>query len=180
MEIQKRVLKSGAVRWRVRWRQGDKYRSQTFDRKGDAMTFAAEVRRRQQLGTLAVQRPCDARGVRPQDLGAGVHGEPGAEDPVSLPASDGLGRDQPQLQWTKLWKNVLEHQLAVVARSDDAEVTAVQGGEFGDLQALGNRDNKRVCGAQWQVGVPLHEVRRTLKVVDRRLRESEEAGLEGA
>lgn len=52
MEIQKRVLKSGAVRWKVRWRQGDRYRSQTFDRKGDAVTFAAEVRRRQQLGTL--------------------------------------------------------------------------------------------------------------------------------
>lgn len=52
MEIQKRVLKSGAVRWKVRWRQGDRYRSQTFDRKGDAVTFGAEVRRRQQLGTL--------------------------------------------------------------------------------------------------------------------------------
>ncbi len=52
MEIQKRVLKSGAVRWKVRWRQGDRYRSQTFDRKGDAVTFAAEIRRRQQLGTL--------------------------------------------------------------------------------------------------------------------------------
>ena len=52
MEIQKRVLASGAVRWRVRWRQGERYRSQTFDRKGDAVTFAAEIRRRQQLGTL--------------------------------------------------------------------------------------------------------------------------------
>ena len=45
-------LKDGAVRWRVRWRQGGRYRSQTFDRKGDAVTFAAEIRRRQQLGTL--------------------------------------------------------------------------------------------------------------------------------
>jgi integrase len=52
MEIQRRVLKDGAVRWRVRWRQGGRYRSQTFDRKGDAVTFAAELRRRQQLGTL--------------------------------------------------------------------------------------------------------------------------------
>jgi len=52
VEIQKRVLKSGAVRWKVRWRQGERYRSQTFDRKGDAVTFAAEIRRRQQLGTL--------------------------------------------------------------------------------------------------------------------------------
>ncbi len=48
-EIQRRVLKDGAVRWR----QGGRYRSQTFDRKGgDAVTFAAEIRRRQQLGTL--------------------------------------------------------------------------------------------------------------------------------
>jgi hypothetical protein len=40
------------VRWRVRWRQGGRYRVQTFDRKGDAVTFGAELRRRQQLGTL--------------------------------------------------------------------------------------------------------------------------------
>jgi len=52
MEIQRRVLKDGAVRWRVRWRLGGRYRSQTFDRKGDAVTFGAELRRRQQLGTL--------------------------------------------------------------------------------------------------------------------------------
>jgi hypothetical protein len=49
VEIQRRALKSGAVRWR----QGDRYRSQTFDREGDAVTFSAEIRRRQQLGTLA-------------------------------------------------------------------------------------------------------------------------------
>ena len=53
MEIQKRVLSDGAVRWRVRWRQGNRYRARTFDRKGDAVTFAAELRRRQQIGTLA-------------------------------------------------------------------------------------------------------------------------------
>jgi len=53
MEIERRVLKSGSVRWRVRWRQAGRYRAQTFDRKGDATNFAAEIRRRQQLGTLA-------------------------------------------------------------------------------------------------------------------------------
>ena len=53
VEIERRVMKDGAVRWRVRWRQGGRYRSQTFDRKGDAVTFGAELRRRQQLGTLA-------------------------------------------------------------------------------------------------------------------------------
>jgi hypothetical protein len=52
VEIERRVLKNGAVRWRVRWRQGGRRRSQVFDRKGDAVTFSAELRRRQQLGTL--------------------------------------------------------------------------------------------------------------------------------
>ena len=53
MEIQKRTLSDGSVRWKVRWRQGGRYRARTFDRKGDATNFAAEVRRRQQVGTLA-------------------------------------------------------------------------------------------------------------------------------
>ena len=53
MEIQKRILSNGATRWRVRWRQGDRYRVRTFDRKGDALNFGADLRRRQQLGTLA-------------------------------------------------------------------------------------------------------------------------------
>jgi Phage integrase, N-terminal SAM-like domain len=52
MEVERRVLKDGAVRRRVRWRQGGRRRSQSSDRKGDAVTFAAELRRRQQLGTL--------------------------------------------------------------------------------------------------------------------------------
>ena len=53
MEIHKRTLSDGTVRWRVRWRQGGRYRARSFDRKGDAVNFAAELRRRQQLGTLA-------------------------------------------------------------------------------------------------------------------------------
>src|SRR5450755_899004 len=53
MEIQKRVLGDRSVRWRVRWRQGGRYRARTFDRKGDALNFGAELRRRQQLGTIA-------------------------------------------------------------------------------------------------------------------------------
>jgi integrase len=52
MEIQKRTLQDGSVRWRVRWRQGARYRARTFDRKGDAQNFGAELRRRSQLGTL--------------------------------------------------------------------------------------------------------------------------------
>lgn len=53
MEIQKRTLSDGSLRWRVRWRQGGRYRARTFDRKRDATNFAADLRRRQQLGTLA-------------------------------------------------------------------------------------------------------------------------------
>jgi hypothetical protein len=56
MEIQKRVLGDRSVRWRVRWRQGGRYRARTFDRKGDALNFGAELRRRQQLGTIALWR----------------------------------------------------------------------------------------------------------------------------
>src|SRR3984885_14585876 len=52
MEIQRRVLKDGGGRGGGRWRQGGRRRSQAFDRKGDAVTFGAELRRRQQLGTL--------------------------------------------------------------------------------------------------------------------------------
>ena len=54
MTIEKRILADGAVRWRVRWRQGGSHRSRVFDRKGDAQNFAAELRRRSQIGTLAM------------------------------------------------------------------------------------------------------------------------------
>jgi integrase len=41
-------------KYRVRWRQGDRQHSRTFDRKHDADLFDAELRRRRQLGpTLA-------------------------------------------------------------------------------------------------------------------------------
>jgi integrase len=53
MEIERRALQDGSVRWRVRWRQGGRRRVRTFNRKGDAVDFAAELRRRQQLGALA-------------------------------------------------------------------------------------------------------------------------------
>ena len=53
MTIEKRHLADGTVRWRVRWRQGGQHRSRTFDRKADGLNFIAELRRRDQLGTLA-------------------------------------------------------------------------------------------------------------------------------
>ena len=44
---------SGAVRYRVRWREHGRNRAETFDRRRDAELFEADVRRRKQLGTLA-------------------------------------------------------------------------------------------------------------------------------
>ena len=46
------VQKRGKV-WRVRWEEGDRHRSRTFDRKRDADLFDGELRRRRQLGDLA-------------------------------------------------------------------------------------------------------------------------------
>ena len=46
MEIQKRTLSDGSTRWKIRWRQGARYRSRSFDRKGDAVSFGVELRRR--------------------------------------------------------------------------------------------------------------------------------------
>ncbi len=39
-------------RWRVKYRLGGKQRSRTFDRKGDATTFDADITRRRQLGPV--------------------------------------------------------------------------------------------------------------------------------
>jgi integrase len=43
---------SGAVVWRVRWREAGRNRARTFDRKSDAARFETEIRRRQQTGDL--------------------------------------------------------------------------------------------------------------------------------
>jgi hypothetical protein len=56
MEIQKRLLKDGTVRWRQAGR-GSSYRARTFERKSDALNFAADLRRRRQLGSA---RPLDS------------------------------------------------------------------------------------------------------------------------
>jgi len=39
--------------YQVKWREGGRQRSRTFDRKGDAAAFEVDVKRRQQLGALA-------------------------------------------------------------------------------------------------------------------------------
>lgn len=49
MSVQKRSDRAG---YRVRWLEGSRHRSRTFDRKADADTFEREVRRRRQMGGL--------------------------------------------------------------------------------------------------------------------------------
>ena len=41
-------------RWEVRFLEGGRYRSRSFDRKGDALDYMGWLRRRQQLGLAAV------------------------------------------------------------------------------------------------------------------------------
>ena len=48
MSVQKR-----GKSWRVRWEEGDHWRSRTFDRKSDAVLFDGELRRHRRLGDLA-------------------------------------------------------------------------------------------------------------------------------
>lgn len=51
MSVHKRESRDG--QWEVRWREGDRHRSRLFDRKGDALAFERDVKRRAQLGPLA-------------------------------------------------------------------------------------------------------------------------------
>ena len=52
MSVEKVTRKSGATVWRIRWREAGRNRARTFDRKGDAVRFETDVRRRQQTGDL--------------------------------------------------------------------------------------------------------------------------------
>ncbi len=52
MSVERRVLNSGEVVWRVRWREGNRTRSRVLGRKADAVAFDAEVKRRARLGEL--------------------------------------------------------------------------------------------------------------------------------
>jgi integrase len=53
MSVQ-RVQRHGRVRWEVRWREQTRHRSRLFDRRADAQAWDIEVRRRRQLGALAL------------------------------------------------------------------------------------------------------------------------------
>lgn len=54
MSVQKRTTKrangTAHTAWRVRWMEGNRQRSRTFDQKRDALLFDSEVRRRRRLG----------------------------------------------------------------------------------------------------------------------------------
>jgi integrase len=52
VSVERRVLNSGEVVWRVRWREGNRNRSRVLGRKADAVAFDAEVKRRARLGEL--------------------------------------------------------------------------------------------------------------------------------
>ncbi len=55
-EQQEMSIHKEGKKWRVKYRLAGKQRSRTFDRKGDAVTFEADFKRRRQLGPeLAVQ-----------------------------------------------------------------------------------------------------------------------------
>src|SRR5947207_13352454 len=53
MSVERVRRQSGAVRYRVRWREHGRNLAETCDRRRDAELFEADVRRRRQLGTLA-------------------------------------------------------------------------------------------------------------------------------
>ena len=52
MSIERVSRKHGVV-WRVRWRDSDRNRARTFDRKADATAFEADIRRRKRVEDLA-------------------------------------------------------------------------------------------------------------------------------
>jgi integrase len=54
MSVERITRKSGARVYRVRWREHGRNRARTFDRRADADAWDREVKRRQQLGPLAV------------------------------------------------------------------------------------------------------------------------------
>jgi integrase len=52
-----RAVRNGRTRWEVRWRDGGRHRSRTFDLKRDAEAFERAMARRRQLGAHAPAEP---------------------------------------------------------------------------------------------------------------------------
>lgn len=59
MSVERISRKAGGHAYSVRWREHGRNRARTFDRKGDAEAWDREVKRRKQLGPLAVQQLTD-------------------------------------------------------------------------------------------------------------------------
>lgn len=59
MSVERIVRRSGSRAFRVRWREHGGQRTRTFDHRADAEAWDREVKRRQQLGPLAVQQLTD-------------------------------------------------------------------------------------------------------------------------
>src|SRR5829696_8236940 len=59
MSVQRVARRGGSRAYRVRWREDGRMCSRTFDRRPDAEAWDREVKRRQQLGPLAVQQLTD-------------------------------------------------------------------------------------------------------------------------
>jgi hypothetical protein len=53
MSVQRQRRPNGALAWRVRWREGERWRSRTFDLRGDGLDFDPQLRRLRGLGQLA-------------------------------------------------------------------------------------------------------------------------------
>lgn len=84
MAIQKRVTKTGAVRWVARWRdKGRREHSRTFDTKREAKTFLADIEVKQARGANVVPQKITVRNlfddwlatrdIRPSTRGAYEH-----------------------------------------------------------------------------------------------------------
>jgi len=59
MSVERTRRKAGGYAYCVRWREHGRNRSRTFDRKPDAEAWDREVKRRRQLGPLAVEQLTD-------------------------------------------------------------------------------------------------------------------------
>lgn len=59
MSVERIIRRSGSRAYRVRWREHGRQRARTFDVKADAEVWEREIKRRQQLGPLAVQQLTD-------------------------------------------------------------------------------------------------------------------------
>ncbi len=61
MSVHRETLPSGRRVYRVRWRDGDRNRARSFDRRADAEDFDAAERRRQRMGAHGPAEPSRER-----------------------------------------------------------------------------------------------------------------------